>query len=236
LSDRFRLEVRDRVAGIAFDDAGMNLLGREALLELDTLLDQLPSDVEAFTFFSAHDSVFAAGADMAEMEGFTPEDASRFSELGQSLFARIEKLSCLTVAVIDGDCFGGALDLALAFDIRIASPRSRFSHPGSRIGIVTGFGGTSRWRRHADAPSARALFLDNRVLSATEALDHDVIDVVAEVTRGGELELALAISDRSPEEVRFVKELARIPQGLPGEQHASFAKALAVIHLNSKEH
>jgi len=44
------------------------------------------------------------------------------------------------------------------------------------------------------------------------------------------------LSDRGPEEARFVQELARIPHGLPGEQHASFAKALAVIHLNSKEH
>jgi len=236
LSDRFRLEVRDRVAGIAFDDGGMNLLGGDALRELDRLLDQLPRALEAFCFFSTHASVFAAGADMQEMEGFSPEDASRFSELGQSLFSRVEKLSCLTVAVIDGDCFGGALDLALAFDIRIASPRTRFSHPGSRIGIVTGFGGTSRWRRHADAPSARALFLGNRILTAEEALEHDLVDVVADVNRGGELDLALAISDRSPEEVRFVKELARIPHGLPGEQHASFAKALAVIHLNSKEH
>jgi enoyl-CoA hydratase len=219
LSERFRL-----------------LLGAAALNELDALLDRLTPDVEAFCFFSGHSSVFAAGADMLEMERFNSEDALRFSELGQTLFARIERLSCLTVAVIDGDCFGGALDLALAFDLRIASPRSRFSHPGSRIGIVTGFGGTSRWRRHADAPSARALFLGNRVLSSGEALEHDVVDVITDVSRGGELDLALAISDRSPEEVRFVKELARIPQGLPGEQHASFARALAVVHLNSKEH
>lgn len=236
MNDRFRLEVRERVAGIGFDDGGMNLLGRDALRELDSKLDRLTPQLEAFCFFSGHASVFAAGADMQEMAEFTPEEALRFAEQGQSVFARIERLGCLTVAIVDGDCFGGALDLALAFDLRIASPRSRFSHPGSRIGIVTGFGGTSRWRRHADAPSARSLFLGNRVLSAVEALDHDVVDVVTDVTRGGELDLALAISDRSPEEVRFVKELARIPQGLPGEQHASFAKALAVIHLNSKEH
>lgn len=236
MTERFRLEVRDRVAGIAFDDGGMNLLSSDALRELDERIGLLPADLETFCFFSAHQSVFAAGADMQEMERFAPDDASGFASLGQSLFARIERLSCLTIALIDGDCFGGALDLALAFDLRVASPRSRFSHPGSRIGIVTGFGGTSRWRRHADAPSARALFLGNRILNASEALEHDVVDVVVDVTRGGELDLARSMNDRRADEVRFVKELARIPQGLPGEQHAAFARALAAVHLRTKEH
>jgi enoyl-CoA hydratase/carnithine racemase len=214
LTERFRLEVRDRVAGIAFDDGGMNLLSSDALRELDERIGLLPADLETFCFFSAHQSVFAAGADMQEMERFAPDDASGFASLGQSLFARIERLSCLTIALIDGDCFGGALDLALAFDLRVASPRSRFSHPGSRIGIVTGFGGTSR----------------------SEALEHDVVDVVVDVTRGGELDLARSMNDRRADEVRFVKELARIPQGLPGEQHAAFARALAAVHLRTKEH
>ncbi|MBI2215229.1 MAG: enoyl-CoA hydratase/isomerase family protein [Acidobacteria bacterium] len=236
MSERFRLEVGDRVAAIAFDDGGMNLLSRDALRELDALLDRVPASIDTFCFFSGHPSVFAAGADMREMERFTPEDAAEFSNLGQTLFTRIERLSCLTIAIIDGDCFGGALDLAFAFDLRVASPHSRFSHPGSRIGIVTGFGGTSRWRRHADAPSARALFLGNRVLDASEAFEHDVVDLLAEVTRGGELELARSLCARNAGEVRFVKELARIPRGLPGEQHAAFARALAEVHLRTKEH
>jgi enoyl-CoA hydratase/carnithine racemase len=233
LSGRFELAVRDGVAAVAFDDGGMNLLSAEALVELDALLDRLPARLELLCFHSAHASIFAAGADMQEMERFTPIDAARFSESGQSLFTRIERLPFLTVAAIDGDCFGGALDLVLAFDLRIASPRSRFSHPGSRIGIVTGFGGTSRWRRHADAPSARSLFLGNRVLSATEARDHDIVDSVVEQMRGRELEISRGLVDRSRAEIRFVKELGRIPAGLPPEQHASFAQALAAIHLIS---
>ena len=235
MSERFSLEVTDRVAGVAFDDGGMNLLSTAALGELFELLDRLPSELDAFCFFSGHASVFAAGADMQEMERSTPEDAAVFSRLGQTLFARIERLDCLTVALVDGDCFGGALDLALAFDLRVASSRSRFSHPGSRIGIVTGFGGTSRWRRHADAASARSLFLGNRVLSSGEAVEHDIVDLIVDDPRGRELELARGLVTRSPDEVRFVKQLARVPLGLPPEQRASFARALAAVHLKSKE-
>lgn len=232
MNGRFSVAVRDRVAAIAFDDGGMNLLSAEALAELDAQLDRLPPEIDVLCFHSAHASVFAAGADMQEMESFTPLEALRFSELGQSLFARIERLPYLTVAAIDGDCFGGALDLSLAFDLRIASPRSRFSHPGSRIGIVTGFGGTSRWRRQTDAPSARALFLGNRVFTAVEAREHDLVDLVVDDLRGREAEAARGLLARAPAEIRFVKELGRIPIALPPEMHASFARALSAVHHN----
>ncbi|MCM2317076.1 MAG: enoyl-CoA hydratase/isomerase family protein [Thermoanaerobaculia bacterium] len=232
MNARFSAAVRDRVAAIAFDDGGMNLLSAEALSELDATLDLLPSGIDVLCFYSAHASVFAAGADMQQMERFTPLEALRFSELGQSLFARIERLPCLTVAAIDGDCFGGALDLSLAFDLRISSPRSRFSHPGSRIGIVTGFGGTSRWRRQTDAPSARALFLGNRLFNAAEARDHELVDLVVDDLRGIEAEIAQRLLARAPAEIRFVKELGRIPISLPPEAHASFARALSAVHHN----
>jgi enoyl-CoA hydratase/carnithine racemase len=84
------------------------------------------------------------------------------------------------VVLIDGDCFGGALDLALAFDLRFATPRSRFAHPGARLGIVTGFGGTSRWRNVLSRRAANQLFLANRVLSSEEALDFGLVDRVAD--------------------------------------------------------
>ena len=112
------------------------------------------------------------------MARFTAVDAWDFARLGQDLFEAIEQLSCVTVCAIDGDCFGGALDLALAFDLRIATPRSRFSHPGARLGIVTGFGGTTRWRKVLSRPAANQLFLANRVFNAEEALTMGLVDRV----------------------------------------------------------
>jgi enoyl-CoA hydratase len=161
-----------------FDDGGMNLLSSAALRHLG---QSLPGEeTTLFVFRSGRPGLFAAGADMAEMQRFTPWEAWEFSRLGQELFERIERLPCVTVAVIDGDCFGGALDLMLAFDLRIATPRSRFAHPGARLGIVTGFGGTSRWRGVTSRPAANQLFLANRVLSAAEAFEMQLVDRVAE--------------------------------------------------------
>lgn len=160
-----------------FDDGGMNLLSSSALRSIRAAL---PSDASLFIFRSGRPHIFAAGADMAEMAQFTARDAWDFARLGQELFEAIEQLPGVTICAIDGDCFGGALDLALAFDLRIATPRSRFSHPGARLGIVTGFGGTSRWRKVLTRPAANQLFLANRVFSADEALAMGLVDRLTE--------------------------------------------------------
>jgi enoyl-CoA hydratase len=160
-----------------FDDGNMNLLSSSALRAIRAAL---PVDASLFVFRSGRARLFAAGADMAEMQRFSAWDAYDFACLGQELFDAIERLPCITVVLIDGDCFGGALDLALSFDLRFATPRSRFAHPGARLGIVTGFGGTSRWRNVLSRRAANQLFLANRVLSSAEAFDFGLIDRVAE--------------------------------------------------------
>src|ERR1051326_3994790 len=149
---------------IVLDDGGMNLLSSAMLRSIRA---QLPSSGSVLVLRSGRDHIFAA-------------EAEEFARLGQELFAAIERLPMITVALIDGDCFGGALDLVLAFDLRFATPRARFAHPGARLGIVTGFGGTSRWRKAIDRAAARRLFLGNERLSAAEAMEVGIVDRVAE--------------------------------------------------------
>jgi enoyl-CoA hydratase len=195
-------------ADFVFDDGGMNLLSSSALRQIRAAL---PRGASFFVFRSGRANLFAAGADMAEMQRFTPFDACDFARLGQEVFDAIERLPCLTVALIDGDCFGGALDLILAFDLRFATPRSRFSHPGARLGIVTGFGGTSRWRKVLTRRAANQLFLANRVFSASEALDLGLIDRVAD-SHDDELARLETV------DLRMVKQLTMHADGLSREE------------------
>jgi enoyl-CoA hydratase len=186
----------------------MNLLSAPALEDLEEALFHLPDTTEVLVFESGHPSVFAAGADMAEMATFSSRDAIPFSARGQGVFARIEGMPMVTAALVDGDCFGGALDLVMAFDYRWASTRARFSHPGARIGIVTGFGGTSRWRRILGNAVARKLFLENAVLSSSEAETCGLVDrVIDDVRRATDGDLLL-LDARSPEEIEMVKALS----------------------------
>lgn len=204
----------------------MNLLSSDALRELRDTFAALETP-RVLVFRSGREGLFAAGADMKEMARFGPAEAEEFSRLGQELFAAIERLPFVTVALIDGDCFGGALDLAMAFDLRFATPRSRFSHPGSKIGIVTGFGGTSRWRKLVARPAANALFLANRVMSAEEACDAGLCDLAAESFDGeiGRLQTL------DPREVQMVKELTRVAPALTRSQLHLFGERFAKLYF-----
>jgi enoyl-CoA hydratase len=185
------------------------------------------SDPTTLIFRSGRARLFAAGADMAEMRAFNGWDAYEFARLGQELFATIERLPFATICFIDGDCFGGALDLALAFDLRIATPRSRFSHPGAKIGIVTGFGGTSRWRNVIDAAAARRLFLSNETFDAKAAASIGLVDEVAESP-----DSAIArIADMDPRATQFVKELSCLSRSLDRGQLLLLARRLANIYF-----
>ena len=194
----------------------MNLLSSDALRRLrESLPDRGPFIVNITR---------AGGADMNEMRHFTATDAEEFSRLGQETFAAIERLPFLTVAAIDGDCFGGALDLALAFDLRYATLRSRFSHPGAKLGMVTGFGGTTRWRKSLTPAAARRLFLANAVLTAEEAHALGLVDVLGEpdVDR-------LAALD--PNVVRVLKELSRHADHLSQREVMRMAQLLGELYF-----
>lgn len=219
---RFTTVTKGRLTRLRFDDGGMNLLSAPALDELDDALSHLPDKTELLVFESAHPAVFAAGADMVEMSTFTARDAVAFSERGQCVFARLESMPMVTVAIVDGDCFGGALDLVLAFDYRWATRRARFSHPGGRIGIVTGFGGTSRWRHVLGCATARRVFLSNAVLSAEDAAADGLVDRLVEggsAVSDGDL---LMLDARSGDEVEMIKALSGV-----GHHSASVLLGLA---------
>lgn len=221
---------------IVLDDGGMNLLSSEMLTWIGSEVSRLrglattpapqlrdrETSQPILILRSARPGLFAAGADMAEMRRFNANDAEAFSRLGQETFGAIERLPFVTVAIIDGDCFGGALDLALAFDLRCATPRSRFSHPGAKLGIVTGFGGTSRWSKAMTPAAAKQLLLANRVLTAEEALSIGIIDKVADAF-DDELQ---RISELDPRTTRFLKELT-----LHGDRLTSSQRLLLADHL-----
>ena len=158
---------------------------------------------------------------MNEMARFTAAEAAEFSRLGQETFAAIERMRCLTIAAVDGDCFGGALDLILSFDLRFATERSRFSHPGAKLGIVTGFGGTSRWRRIIDSRAARRLFLLNEVFSASDALAVGLIDAIGEPP---------AIPPLDANMVQMVKELTIHGDRLNQRELLLLAERLSVVY------
>jgi enoyl-CoA hydratase len=155
-----------------------NPLSTDVLVELGRILENVGS--ARMVIFTGSDGVFASGADLREIAALTADDAAVFARRGQSLMARIERSGTPAVAAIDGPCFGGGLDLALSCSRRIASPRSKFCHPGAGLGIITGWGGTQRLPRLVGEGLALEMLFAASVVDANEALRIGLVDQLAE--------------------------------------------------------
>jgi enoyl-CoA hydratase/carnithine racemase len=134
--------------------------------------------------------IFASGANIRELRSLTPASAKEFSRRGQQLFQRIADAPQLTIAAINGYCMGGALDLVLACDVRCASPNAVFAHPGARLGIITGWGGTQRLPRLVGQGRALEMFATARRVGSLEALEMGLVSKVCEPVLECALEIA----------------------------------------------
>jgi len=130
--------------------------------------------------FTGEGDVFASGADLREIANVDREGAPAFARRGQDLMNRIAELPIDTVAAVNGICFGGALDLALACKRRIASPHAVFAHPGANLGIITGWGGTQRLPRLIGQAAALEMFFSARRIDAIDALALGLVDEVVD--------------------------------------------------------
>jgi enoyl-CoA hydratase len=173
--------------------AERNPLSVATLEELDRHISALTprTDISALIFTGTGDA-FAAGADIRELCALTPETASEFALRGQRLMQKIVDAPQLTIAAVNGYCMGGGLDLALACDLRCAAHSAVFAHPGARLGIITGWGGTQRLPQLIGSARAFEMFLTARLVSGAEALEMGLVNQLGE----NALDCALEISSK----------------------------------------
>jgi enoyl-CoA hydratase len=175
------VEVERGVCLIRFDNLReRNPLSVRVQIELNKILSEQIPKSKAIIFIGTNE-VFASGANLREIAALRDERAvRRFGLRGQNLMRKIADARCLTVAAVNGFCFGGAFDLALACKKRIAAPNAVFSHPGANLGIMTAWGGTQRLPRVVGEAAALEMFLTAKKIDAKEALQIGLIDEIAQ--------------------------------------------------------
>jgi enoyl-CoA hydratase len=195
MSHGFVTERREEVLVIRFDRPEIRNPLSMAVLEGLTVIfsDRDALDELTVVVFTGTGDVFASGADLREIAEVTADAARDFSLRGQALMNLIAAVKPLTIAAVNGYCFGGALDLALACDRRIASPNAVFSHPGTGLGIITGWGGTQRLPRLVGQANGLEMFFTAGRVDASEALRMGLVDMMDDDA----LEAALAIASDS---------------------------------------
>ena len=229
------LEIRGALARIDLDAARrVPLLDAATMDRLGRCLDEaVEAGIRALIISGGSSGTFAAGADLAELSRLDPIEAFAFAKRGQDLFDRLERFPGATIAIIRGRCIGGAFDLVMACDLRLASEEAIFSHPGPRLGFITGYGGTSRLPLLA-GPAARSVLLGIGEMDAARALE---VGLLAGVTGPAELEIeARALAERiagaPPERLRLMKE---VPRRLGGASSArSLERRMAALAMASE--
>jgi enoyl-CoA hydratase len=171
--------------------AQRNPLSISTLNDLEsTLLELTPRDDVKVLIFTGTADVFASGANIRELAQLDSISALQFSQLGQRVFQRIADARQLTIAAINGYCMGGAMDLVLACDVRVASIDAIFAHPGAWLGIITGWGGTQRLPRIIQKGRALELFVTGRRITSAEALEMGLVSSVSDCPLDNAIEMA----------------------------------------------
>lgn len=199
----------------------MNCLSFPTLKRFRTLCEELREDlsIRAILIAGSGDRAFCAGADLKERKTMPKDRVPHFVRNIRAVMDDVEALPQPTIAVIGGFCFGGGMELALACDLRVASPKANFGLTETSLAIIPGAGGTQRLPRLIGKSRAKDLILTARRFDAAEA---DRIGLVNRVAAEGELEatatqLAEAIAANGPVAVRAAKNA--IDEGLEMPQN-----------------
>jgi enoyl-CoA hydratase len=170
--DPVRCERRGSVAVLTLDrPEALNALSSGTLRRLGERVAALEGDAALrAVVLTGAGRAFAAGADIAEMRDHGPEEALAFSRLGHRVLAALEALPVATIAAVNGFALGGGCELACACDWIYASSQARFGQPEVKLGLIPGFGGTSRLARRVGPGWARELVLTGEPVDAETAL------------------------------------------------------------------
>jgi methylglutaconyl-CoA hydratase len=216
-----------------------NALNRELLLELKDSIASLKDNhsARAVIFSSTGEKAFCAGADLKERQGMPIDEVLNFVSLIQTTFNDIAELPMPTIAAMNGDAFGGGLELALACDLRVAPSEARLGLTETALGIIPAAGGSKRLPRLIGLSPAMDMIFQAKRISGREALELGLInyvvdsheDVMKEATK-----LAHNIALQAPLAVRAAKKALVASQRPSKEELAQELMAYQEI-LHSKD-
>lgn len=223
-------EIRGRVGLVRLNrPKALNALNSQLMRELMDALEVFDADADIGAIVICGDErAFAAGADIKEMA-----EASAIEMLQRDMIAQFDRILRIKkpiIAAVSGWCLGGGNELALSCDMVVASETARFGQPEINLGVIPGAGGTQRLTRAVGKALAMEMVLNNRTLTAQEALHFGLVNRVVPVERylDEAISLAAEIAARAPLAVRLGKEAVNhafesfLSDGLAHERRAFY--------------
>lgn len=226
---RLSLEIESGVARLTIRRSDkLNALDAEmvdALLPICRKVEKV--GVFAMILTGEGEKSFCAGGDIEAWSGNSPEVfGHHWVRDGHVAFEALARLSCPLIAVLNGHCLGGGLELAACADLRIAESHMKIGQPEAGLGIIPGWSGTQRAVRRFGAQTVRRMALMGEIFTAEQALSLGLVDEV--VPQGEGLSAAEKVVERlrlrSPRATGLTKMLINASEG---EERERVLEALA---------
>lgn len=188
-----------------------NALNRPLIDALDALVTAVEATTgdstgpRAVVLTGAGTAAFSTGADVGELDGLDGPSARWQMRHGQRVFDRLEQLPVVVIAAINGYAVGGGLELAMACDIRFATPGSLLGQPEITLENLPGWGGTQRLPRLVGRGRATELILTGDLLTAERAEELGLVNHVTDDVVTDAVAMAERVAARNPAAVRGAK-------------------------------
>ena len=184
------------IAVLTIENGAKNLISEPEFIEREILLAWLENNPKTKALvITGKGRHFSHGADVSLFDADNVRNISEKLKKGRELLNTIERLPIVTVAAVNGGCFGGGLEIAMSCRFRIASSKARLGLTEVMHGVVPGMGGIERLSRIIGAEKALKMILQGEMLSADKALS---IGLVTKVTEE---------KDALPEAMRFAEDI-----------------------------
>jgi len=179
-----------------------NALTRDGLTQLQELID---ASEAAVLYLTGAGEAFCAGADLDTVETLSESEAVAFARTGQRVARALAEYDGAVVAGVDGAARGGGVELAVACDLRVATPEATFAESGVELGLFGAWGGTARLPAIVGQGHALDLALSGRVIDAEEALSIGLVSRVVDEPR----RVADSVAEHDPIALWTIKRLVR---------------------------
>lgn len=229
MAEALRLERDGPIARLLINRPDKRNAFNQAMWEALPVLvaEAVASDARVILLTSARSGMFCAGADIGEM--MANRDYGGWRAANQAAINRAQydltRAAKPVIAFVDGDCIGGGCGLALAADIRIATPRARFGITPANLGLVYPLHDTKLLVDLVGPGQAKRLLFTAGLIDAEEALRIGLIEAIAESAA----DLAETIAGKSAHSVAGIKAFVRrVLEGQSNEDAetlAAFAEA-----------
>ena len=213
----------------------MNSLTRSELAEAFKLLEN-DKNIAVILLTASKGKAFIAGADIKEFLNQTIETETKLKEdwIVTNVISNLKKP---VIAVIDGFCLGGGLELAMSCDLRIASDRSKLGQPEINIGIIPGAGGTQRLTRLIGEGRAMEMILTGRMITAEEAFRYGIINFVydSDDLMDEAMKIANTIGEKSKYAIERAKKSVKAVSEMKLEDGLKLEREMFIECLNSED-